>query len=79
MIGRVERVGDNVASVRGLPDTRLGELLLFERSDGGEPVVGIVLTLDPDLIGCAMLGDDSSYRRGQPGARNRFSRQRAGG
>ncbi len=64
IIGRVERIGDNVASVRGLPEARLGELLLFERSDGGEPVVGIVLTLDPDLIGCAMLGDDSSIRAG---------------
>ena len=64
LIGRVERVGDNVASVRGLPETRLGELLLFERSDGGEPVVGIVLTLDPDLIGCAMLGDDSGISAG---------------
>ncbi|MGO9801532.1 MAG: F0F1 ATP synthase subunit alpha [Candidatus Binatus sp.] len=64
LIGRVERVGDNVASVRGLPETRLGELLLFERSDGGEPVVGIVLTLDPDLIGCALLGDDSGIRAG---------------
>ena len=64
LIGRVERVGDNVASVRGLPETRLGELLLFERSDGGEPVVGIVLTLDPDLIGCAMLSDDSGISAG---------------
>jgi F-type H+/Na+-transporting ATPase subunit alpha len=56
LIGRVERIGDDVASVRGLPDARLGELLLFERSDGGAPVAGIVLTLDPELIGCAMLG-----------------------
>jgi len=64
MIGRVERVGDNVASIRGLPETRLGELLLFERSDGGEPVVGIVLSLDPDLIGCALLGDDSHIQAG---------------
>lgn len=64
MIGRVERVGDNVANVRGLPETRLGELLLFEREDGGEPVVGIVLALDPDLIGCAMLGDASPIEAG---------------
>ena len=64
LIGRVERVGDNVASVGGLPEARLGELLLFERSDGGEPVAGIVLTLDPDLIGCAMLGDDSQVKAG---------------
>src|SRR5271157_1391774 len=64
LIGRVERIGDDVASVRGLPEARLGELLLFERSDGGEPVVGIVLSLDPDLIGCAMLGDDSGISAG---------------
>ena len=64
MIGRVERVGDNVASVRGLPEARLGELLLFERSDGGVPVAGIVLTLDPDLIGCAMLGSGSGIEAG---------------
>ena len=36
--------------------TRLSELLLFERKDGGQPVTGMVLALDPDLIGCAMLG-----------------------
>ena len=35
LIGRVERVGDDVATVRGLPEARLGELLLVERSDGG--------------------------------------------
>src|ERR1700686_4272698 len=64
MIGRVERVGDNVSSVRGLPEARLGELLHFDTSNGGEPVVGIVLTLDPDLIGCAMLGDDSRIGAG---------------
>lgn len=64
LIGRVERIGDDVASVRGLPEARLGELLLFERSDGGEPVAGIVLTLDPDLIGCAMLGATSGVEAG---------------
>jgi len=55
-IGRVERIGDDVASVSGLPEAQLGELLLFERSGGAEPVAGIVLTLDPEVIGCAMLG-----------------------
>ena len=64
LIGRVERIGDDVASVRGLPEARLGELLLFERSDGGEPVAGIVLTLDPDLIGCAMLGTTGGVEAG---------------
>ncbi|HTY53869.1 MAG TPA: F0F1 ATP synthase subunit alpha [Candidatus Binataceae bacterium] len=64
LIGRVERVGDDVASVRGLPDARLGELLMFERTQGGDPVAGIVLTLDPDLIGCAMLGRASGIEAG---------------
>jgi F-type H+/Na+-transporting ATPase subunit alpha len=64
LIGRVEWVGDDVAGVRGLPEARLGELLLFERSDGGQPVVGIVLALDPDLIGCAMLGSASGIAAG---------------
>ncbi len=64
IIGRVDRIGDNIANVRGLPEARLGELLLFERSDGSEPAVGIVLTLDPDLIGCAMLSDDAHIEAG---------------
>jgi F-type H+-transporting ATPase subunit alpha len=64
VVGHVERVGDDVASVRGLPEARLGELLLFDRSNPGEPVMGIVLALDPDLIGCAMLGDANRIEAG---------------
>ena len=56
IFGRVESIGDDVATVSGLPATRLNELLLFERNDGGQPVTGMVLALDPGLIGCAMLG-----------------------
>jgi F-type H+-transporting ATPase subunit alpha len=64
LIGRVERLGDDVASVRGLPDARLGELLMFESSAEQEPVAGVVLTLDPDLIGCAMLGRPNGIEAG---------------
>ena len=64
LVGRVERIGDNVASVLGLPETRLGELLLFDQTNRSEPVAGIVLTLDPDLIGCAMLGEASAVEAG---------------
>ena len=56
MLGRVESIGDDVAMVSGLPAAQLNELLLFERRDGGEAVTGMVLALDPDVIGCAMLG-----------------------
>jgi F-type H+-transporting ATPase subunit alpha len=56
MLGRVESIGDDVATVSGLPRARLNELLRFDRKGGGEPVTAMVLALDPDLIGCAMLG-----------------------
>lgn len=55
MVGRVESIGDDVAMVSGLPQTRLNELLLFEREGGGPPATAMVLALDPGLIGCAML------------------------
>lgn len=51
-IGRVEKVGDGVATVSGLPHTRLDELLIFE---GGVP--GLAVDLGEDLIGCMLLGD----------------------
>jgi F-type H+-transporting ATPase subunit alpha len=56
MLGRVENVGDDVTLVSGLPDTQLNELLLFEPKGSLPPVTGMVLALDPDVIGCAMLG-----------------------
>jgi F-type H+-transporting ATPase subunit alpha len=62
--GRVQHVGDSVASVSGLPETRLNELLLFERGGGREPVSGIALSLDPDLIGCALLGPSEGIQAG---------------
>ena len=64
MLGRVESIGDDVAMVSGLPATRLNELLLFERKDGGEAVTGMVLALDPDRIGCAMLGPAEGIQAG---------------
>lgn len=51
-IGRVTQVGDGVATVTGLPDTRLDELLTFE--DGAR---GLAVDLREDSIGCVILGD----------------------
>ncbi|MFZ2101642.1 MAG: F0F1 ATP synthase subunit alpha [Oricola sp.] len=51
-VGRVLQVGDGVASVAGLPDTRLDELLVFE---GG--VRGLAVDLGEGAIGCVLLGD----------------------
>ncbi len=50
-IGRVERLGDGIATVSGLPDVRLDELLQFE---GG--TLGFATELRPDEIGCVLLG-----------------------
>ncbi|MGE0765167.1 MAG: F0F1 ATP synthase subunit alpha [Hyphomicrobiaceae bacterium] len=49
-IGRVTRCGDAVASVAGLPLTRLGELLSFD--DGS---VGLALSIDHDSVDCVIL------------------------
>ena len=50
-IGRVVQIGDGVAIVRGLPATRLDELLLFE---GG--IQGLAVDLGAEAIGCVLLG-----------------------
>ncbi len=50
-VGVVEQVGDGVATVSGLPWTRLDEVLLFE---GG--TLGIALHVDEKSIGCVLLG-----------------------
>ncbi len=58
-IGRVMQVGDGVATVQGLPETRLDELLVFE---GG--VLGLAVDLGEDAIGCVLLGGTASIQSG---------------
>ncbi|MGE5269938.1 MAG: F0F1 ATP synthase subunit alpha [Thiohalocapsa sp.] len=58
-IGRVMRVGDGVATVSGLPATRLDELLVF---DGG--VQGLAVDLGESAIGCVLLGDATRVAAG---------------
>ncbi|MEZ5931055.1 MAG: F0F1 ATP synthase subunit alpha [Alphaproteobacteria bacterium] len=50
-VGMVDHVGDGVATVSGLPWTRLDELLRFE---DGTP--GLALRVDEDSVGCVLLG-----------------------
>jgi F-type H+-transporting ATPase subunit alpha len=50
-VGRVVQVGDGVASVQGLPEARLDELLIFS---GG--VRGLAIDLGEERIGCLLLG-----------------------
>ncbi|MGO8866537.1 MAG: F0F1 ATP synthase subunit alpha, partial [Alphaproteobacteria bacterium] len=58
-VGRVTQVGDGVAIVLGLPETRLDELLVFE---GG--VRGLVVDLGEETIGCVLLGETGGIRAG---------------
>ena len=58
-IGRIERLGDGIAAVSGLPDVRLDELLRFE---GG--TLGFAAELRPDEIGCVLLGADDRLAAG---------------
>jgi len=58
-IGRVLQVGDGVATVAGLPETRLDELLLFE--DGTR---GLAVDLGEETIGCILLGGGTGIEAG---------------
>jgi F-type H+-transporting ATPase subunit alpha len=58
-VGRVERVGDGIASVLGLPETRLDELLLFA---GG--VLGLAVEIAAERIGCVLLGEAETLAAG---------------
>ncbi|BAV66467.1 MULTISPECIES: F0F1 ATP synthase subunit alpha [Sphingomonadaceae] len=58
-IGRVESIGDGVAMVSGLPDSRLDELLYLARGQ-----TGFVHTLDRDRIGCVLLDDAAQVEAG---------------
>ena len=58
-VGRVVQVGDGVATLEGLPDTRLDELLVIE---GGPAAQAVDLT--EGGIGCILLGDVSEVAAG---------------
>jgi F-type H+/Na+-transporting ATPase subunit alpha len=58
-IGRVVQVGDGVALVEGLPETRLDELLIFESG-----VKGLAIDLGEKTIGCVLLGRSGGIEAG---------------
>ncbi|CAA9209290.1 MAG: ATP synthase alpha chain [uncultured Acidimicrobiales bacterium] len=59
-VGRVIEVGDGIARVSGLPETKVNELLEFQ---GG--VLGIALNLDEESIGAVILGEVNEIEEGQ--------------
>ena len=58
-VGRAIRVGDGIATVSGLPATRLDELLVFENG-----IRGLAVDLGEDTIGCMLLGGSSAIPAG---------------
>ncbi len=58
-VGVVLAVGDGIASVYGLRDAMIGELLEFP---GG--VRGMVLNLEEESLGCVLFGSEEAIREG---------------
>ena len=58
-IGHVAQIGDGVATVTGLPETRLDELLIFDGK-----VHGLAVDLGEETIGCVLLGDTAGITAG---------------
>src|SRR6266545_5989078 len=59
-VGRVKEVGDGIATVVGLPDAAVNELLEFESG-----VLGLALNLDEESIGAVVLGEASDVAEGE--------------
>jgi len=58
-VGIVDHVGDGVATIAGLPWTRLDELLCFE--DG---TLGLAFRVDEESVGCVLLGSGEEITAG---------------
>jgi len=61
--GTVLTAGDGIARVHGLAGAMAGELLEF-RGKGGATVMGMVLNLEEDNVGVALLGNFEAIREG---------------
>src|SRR5256885_5790002 len=63
--GTVLTAGDGIARVYGLSGAMAGELVEFPRAHGGAGVVrGLVLNLEEDNVGVALLGEYETIREG---------------
>ncbi|HEX8107596.1 MAG TPA: HAS-barrel domain-containing protein, partial [Kofleriaceae bacterium] len=61
--GTVLTAGDGIARVYGLSGAMAGELLEFEGA-GGDKISGMVLNLEEDNVGVALLGKFEAVREG---------------
>ncbi|PJE76044.1 F0F1 ATP synthase subunit alpha [Candidatus Uhrbacteria bacterium CG10_big_fil_rev_8_21_14_0_10_48_11] len=62
-VGTILEVGDGIATIAGLPDTKSSELLVFT-TQNGETVYGLALNLLEDVIGAVVLGEATKLSAG---------------
>ncbi len=58
-VGTVLQVGDGIARIYGLADAMASELIEFPSG-----VMGMILNLEEDNVGCIILGDDTDIKEG---------------
>ncbi|MBZ0171992.1 MAG: F0F1 ATP synthase subunit alpha, partial [Phycisphaerales bacterium] len=61
-VGRVVEVGDGIARIYGLSNAMASELVEFQSSAGA--VMGQVMNLERDTVGCVVYGDYLSVKEG---------------
>lgn len=65
--GRVVKIGDGIATIYGIENAKIGEMLDFEviNDEGFNlPVKGMVLNLDNDNVGAVIFGDYQQIQEG---------------
>ena len=63
-VGTTLEVRDGVARVYGLKSALAGEMLEFSSSETGETISGLVLNLEQDNVGAAIMGDYLKLKEG---------------
>ena len=63
-VGTVLEVRDGVARIYGLNKALAGEMLEFTSHETGETVIGLVLNLEEDSVGAAIMGDYLKLKEG---------------
>jgi len=70
-VGTVLEVRDGVARIYGLKSAIASEMLEFTAQDTGETVAGLVLNLEEDNVGAAVMGDYLKLKEGDEVRRTR--------
>lgn len=72
-VGRVIKVGDGIAEIEGLSNGRMSEMVIFDDSGGKtleeatktkEPIVGLLLNLEEDVVRAIVLGNADHVQEG---------------